>query len=196
MVGRPPGTAGERFTLDGQRLGPTASVGGLCCFSDGTTDGRHNYAVRQDSTLLEPIGSRPLAQTALYRFTTDWTSPEPLFPLAASGVYYGVAFDATTQSLLTTRQEDSSAVVERWSLSGTLLGTVVEMAATILTGIAVDPADHTIWAVRAQYAVDVVRLENFDWSGRWLTGVDVPSPDPLGGAGGASGAEFAVRTTP
>lgn len=159
----------------------------MCCFYDGTTDGRYNYAIRQDSTLLEPIGSRPVAPPALYRFALDWSAPEPLFPLSPDGAYHGVAYSAACDCFWVTRLELEAAVVERWSRGGDRLGQGWRTFAPV-TGLAVDPADGTLWAVQMAWNAPVISIGNYDADGRYLGALDLPRPLSPYGAGGA---EFA-----
>ncbi len=176
MPGTPPWTTGGHFQLDGT---PAASLPivneDLCCFMDGATDGEFNYSARQDSTLLEPAGSRPLAPPMLYRFNRDWSNPRHFFALRSDGGYMGVAYSAHSQSFWLTRKSGSSTVIEEWSRDGKLLATPVVMPA-VLQGLAVDPLDDTLWVVREQPNAANIRLENFDPTGRHLTAIEVPKP--------------------
>lgn len=177
MVGVPPWTTGAAFRLDGIPVAAPPVVNQrLCCFYDGTTDGRFNYAARADSTLLEPIGSRPLAPAGLYRFERDWSRPQFLFPLAKDGWYSGVAYSATSGSFWFTRRAPSGAFIEQWSRDGRQLSTPVDLPAAYLSGIAVDPKDGTVWALRPQTSATLIRLENFDPAGRHLASLDVERP--------------------
>ena len=184
MAGRPPWTTGGHFLLDGTPAASRPAVNeDFCCFADGTTDGDFNYAARQDSTLLEPAESRQLAPPGLYRFNRDWSDPQLLFPLRPEGNYYGVAYSAKSRSFWLTRKVGSVTVIEEWSRDGTHLRTPAEMP-TDLFGIGVDPADDTLWIARYQETTAaVVRLENFDTSGRHLAAVELPFPGGLGPAG-------------
>ena len=166
---------------------PRMAAEGLCCFIDGTTDGEANYAVRMDSVLANPIGSRRLEPPALYRFTPRVGAPRELFPLAPDGLYIGVAYSARTRSFWISRRYMGSAAIEQWSREGVHLSTPISQPDSALTGVAVDPVDGTIWAIRPQ-PVQVLRLENFDTSGRHLGSVELPRP--LVALDG-SGAEFA-----
>lgn len=184
MASIPPWTVGGSFDLSGTPRPPPTSINELCCFYDGTTDGHFNYAARQDSTLLEPVGSRPLAPVALYRFDRDWSHPQPLFPLAAEGIYLGVAYSDMSRTFWLTRKVQGGAVIEQWNPKGQHLSTPVSLPAGNFAGIAVDPRDHTLWVVKPQYGGGVTRLENFDASGRFLAGLELPrsviSLEPLG----------------
>ena len=177
MAGIPPWTAGGSFRLDGTPIFAAPIVNqSLCCFYDGTTDGQFNYAARADSTLLEPIGSRPLAPAAVYRFGRDWSNPQLYFPLVPDSVYSGVAYSAASGSFWLTRKVPGGSVIEQWSRDGKLLSTPVNFPAAYFKGIAVDPKDGSLWAVRDQRAVAVIRLENFDTSGRHLASLDLEQP--------------------
>jgi hypothetical protein len=192
MAGTPPYTTGGRFRLDGSPLPPPSTVhDGQCCSYDGTTDGRQNFTIRHDSTLLEPVNSRPLAPPALYRFARDWSRPEVQFLLDATrGYYHGVAYSAATDSFFLTRRLRHDSVIEHRSRDGQELSPPITLPSSALMGISVDPKDNTLWAINAQHAGGLIRLENFDTSGRHLgifetpTGLGLRSVPP-------SGAEFA-----
>jgi Protein kinase domain len=185
MAGVPPWTPGGRFLLDGTPLtAPVPPTRGICCFYDGTTDGEFNYAVREDSTLLEPLGSRSLAPDALYRFARDWSNPQQAFLLGDGGQYMGVAYDATRRSFWLTRNVAGAAVIEQWSPEGRHVSTPVTLPAVALAGIAVDPRDGTMWVTSQRWAASVIRLINFDASGRHLTSFEIEHSLPdLGWAG-------------
>jgi hypothetical protein len=185
MASMPPWPSGAAFDLDGRPLpAPRMAADGLCCFSDGTTDGAANYAVRMDSVLTNPIGSRRLEPPALYRFTRDWDHPEQLFALAPAGVYVGVGYSARTRSFWISRRYMGSATIEEWSRDGRHLSTPISQTDSLLTGVAIDPLDDTVWAIRPQPSA-VLRLENFEQSGRYLASLELPRPRVLLGAGGA-----------
>lgn len=187
LAGAPPWTNGATFTLDGRAApGPRAASPGLCCFSDGTTDGEFNYAARQDSTLLDPIGSRPLAPRELYRFARDWSDARPIFPLTPSGQYAGVAFSQRSGTFWTARNEPGESVLEQWSREGQLIS--AQRIESSSAGLAVDPRDGTLWVVRHMPARATIRLDNFDPTGRFLA--QYAATMPLA-ALGVAGAEFA-----
>ena len=188
LAGTPPWTGGAAFTLDGRQVhGPRAATEGVCCFYDGTTDGRFNYSVRQDSTLLGPIGSRSLAPRALYRFNRDWSDPQPLFRLTPSGNYAGVSYSAASGTFWMSRNEAGMAVIEQWSRDGRLVSVPVRVV-PFLTGLAVDSRDDTVWVMRQLPSVKLIQLENYDSSGQRLAIYELTTPMPFLDAGGA---EFA-----
>ena len=194
-AGAPVSPVGARFQLDGTPLPPAPQdIASMCCWTDGATDGKFVYAIRNDSTLLEPRGSRPLARVALYRFDLQWGHPEELFRFpvdgmynGGNGVYVGVAYSARTGSFWITRTLSEGAHIEQWSREGTLISASVNEPATMLIGIASDPADGTLWAI-SQGSPNRLALENFDEQGTRLgtfaTDWPVPSTFP-------EGAEFA-----
>jgi len=153
---------------------------------DGTTDGAFNYAVRQDSTMLEPIGSRPLAPPGVYRFGRDWSNPQLHFLLSPDGTYSGIAYSARSRSFWLTRFGNDQSVIEHWSADGAHHSTPVTVPAAIFKGIGADPRDGTLWVAREQSGL--LRLENFDTSGHHLSSLDVASSHPFLGIGGV---EFA-----
>ena len=190
LSGIPPWPGGATFALDGTPVaGPHAATDGMCCFNDGTTDGEFNYAVRQDSTLLAPIGSRPLAPRALYRFARDWSDPQPLFPLTPSGSYAGVTYSSASGTFWTTRNEAGVAVIEQWRRDGERVSAPVQVDPPLL-GVAADPRDGTLWVVKQVPSQHVLALDNYDVTGRHLGTYTVSHSLPLLGAGGA---EFAWR---
>jgi hypothetical protein len=185
LAGLPPWTGGAAFGLDGTPVaGPRASADGICCFYDGATDGEFNYAVRQDSTLLEPIGSRPLAPRELYRFSRDWSDPQALFPLTQAGYYSGVSYSKATGTFWMARNDGGVAVLEQWNREGRLVSSPVQTLAP-LTGVACDQRDGTIWVMRQLPSAREVRLDNYDASGRRLGTYRVSHPLPFLDAGGA-----------
>jgi hypothetical protein len=189
MGGWPPWTGGAAFTLGGKPVaGPRAASEGVCCFYDGTTDGRYNYSVRQDSTQLEPIGSRPLAPRELYRFDREWANPQALFRLTQAGLYAGVSYSARTGTFLAVRNEGGRSFIERWSRDGRLVTTLIQ-SVPVLTGLAVDPRDDTLWVLRPSTSWSFIRLENYDAAGRLLGHFGVRTPGSFLAAGGA---EFAI----
>jgi serine/threonine protein kinase len=188
MATMPPWTIGGSFRLDGTPVSAPPVVNkDLCCFGDGTTDGQFNYAARTDSTLLEPIGSRALAPSGLYRFGRDWSNPQLHFELVPDGVYVGVGYSAASNTFWLTRNTDRGALIEQWSRSGQHLSTPVNVPAAVFRGLAVDPADDTLWVVRS-VGTGVVRLENFNASGQHLGAIEFQQATEVAGFGGA---EFA-----
>jgi hypothetical protein len=190
LIDRPPAAVGAAFRLDGTPVAAAPTAGpALCCWIDGTTDGRFNYAVRQETTLLDPIGSRRLAPPSLYRFERDWSNPRLQFPLDPAAVYAGVTFDAQSNSFWFSRTGRDGSRIERWSADGKRLSTPVIRPAATFKGIAFDPVDRTLWVVRSDPAV--VRLENFDTSGRHLGSFNPAAPINSDYVSSAAGAEFA-----
>ena len=196
MAGWPPWMGGAWFDLDGTPRRARPAPNELCCFNDGTTDGRFNYALRQDSTLLEPIGSRPLAPPAVYRYDLEWRDGELLFELEAapeglaSARYSGITFDGASGTFFVTRNEPGGATwVEQWSVDGRRLSTIRLRGAA--TAIAVDPVDHTLWLVREEGGALRIRFDNIDASGTLLGTFEAGG----GLSVGVSGLEFAWPLT-
>jgi hypothetical protein len=194
MPSMPPWTDGAAYRLDGTPIAaPPLDADRLCCFMEGTTDGQFNYAVRTDSTLLDPIGSRPLAPIALYRFDRNWTDPRIAFFLAQEGWYGGVAYAITSRSFWLTRGTTTGDFIEERSVDGRLLTSMqIGRAPSTIQGIAIDPADSTLWVVRR--LSPGFRLENFATSGRYLGSftAEMPFEFDVGGIEfNVSGIEFA-----
>jgi hypothetical protein len=176
MAGFPPWIPGASFRLDGTSVSNSPPVvADVCCFVDGTTDGEFNYAPRADSTLLEPIGSRPLAPPSLYRFRRDWSQPEMQFPLSPDGTYMGVSYSGRSQTFWLTRRTSNGSVIEQWDRGGTLLSTA-RLPGIVLTGLGIDPKDETLWALRIVTGSAELRLENFSTSGQHLGSLDIARP--------------------
>jgi hypothetical protein len=195
-AGVPIWTGNAWFDLDGtpRPQGPP-TLDGLCCFYDGTTDGRHNYAIRADSTLLEPVGSRPLEPTTLYRFALDWTRPEPVFVLGSEAMrpvlhsyYSAIAYDPSSDTFWVVRSEPEQSTIEQWSRDGQRLTTLSTVSWNI-PGIALDHADGTLWAIQYMPNASVIHLDNFDRGGRHLGSIELPRPVS---DAAAIGAEFVL----
>lgn len=181
MASIPPWTTGGAFRLDGTPVPPPASfTAGLCCFGDGTTDGQFNYAVRQDSTGLAPIGSRALAPPAVYRFDREWGNPRQHFLLDATGAYMGIAYSKATDSFFVTRTDAEGAAIEEWSAGGNRRATLVRVPGVAFQGIAVDPSDDTLWVVRL--LEPRFQLDNFDAVGTALGSLSFGTYVTPGGA--------------
>jgi serine/threonine-protein kinase len=181
MASQPPWAGGAWLGPDGTPQRAAMSTQDLCCFYDGTTDGRFNYTLRQDSTLLDPIGSRTLAPPAIHRYDLEWRHGEVLFELGASvadvtsAMYYGIAFDARSQALWVTRHfPDGTAYAERWGLDGGKQATLP--LAPYSYGIAVDPSDGTLWVLRDAADGDQVQFDNYTPSGALLGSHAVARP--------------------
>jgi serine/threonine-protein kinase len=179
MSGMPPWGQTARFRLDGTRVAALPAVGAeVCCFADGTTDGTFNYAVRADSTLLEPIGSRPLAPPALYRFDRDWSNPELRFPLNPEGTYRAVAYSEGSKTVWLGRMVEGTSFIEQWTLGGSPVGVPFRVPGVVIA-LGVDPVDHTLWALKEDSVSPTMRLENFGTSGRHLGSFDFEKPQLL-----------------
>jgi hypothetical protein len=185
VAGLPPWTRGGRFRLDGTPIPESPVInGGLCCFYDGTTDGQFNYAPRADSTLLEPVGSRPLAPAALFRFARDWSKAEQVFLLEQDGTYAGVGYSRASDTFWLAKRMASGSVIEQWSREGERRSTPITLPAVQIAGLAVDPRDDTLWVVRLQHNAPVTHLENFNTTGRHLGSFDLEWPLLYMGIGG------------
>lgn len=156
----------------------------MCCFRDATSDGRHFYAVRRDSTLTSAIGSRPLAPATLMRFGQDWSTPEAVFKLSDTPDYSGLAFVATLDAFVVTKPRPGSTRVELWSREGALVGHIATIAGPELASAAYDPEDDSLWLAPADITGMSVGLVNVSLDGRTLERLEVPLPvstlGPLG----------------
>jgi len=127
---------GREYLLDGTPTGITYlnSVG--CCFRDGTTDGRFNYAVR----LL--AGSE-----AVYRFNLDWTDPQvfPLQPQLAFGGLSGITYDSSDGTFWLATSDSSFASIAHITAGGNLISFFGAGGAALNVSLAYDRADDTLW---------------------------------------------------
>jgi len=172
---------GREYLLDGTPTGTTYlnSVG--CCFRDGTTDGKFNYAVR----LL--AGSE-----AVYRFNLDWTDPQvfplqpPLFYAGLSGITYDSS-DATFWLAVS----ESFAAIAHITADGNLISYFsVAGAAAPNVSLAYDRADDTLWLYipRVQGGSELVQFAASDD----MTSTNFPLfRQPVSGF--AYGIEFALQ---
>lgn len=80
---------GREYRLDGTTTGATFANEVGCCFRDGATDGRFNYAVRAGASA-----------GAVYRFKHDWTDPQvmPFSPTYTRDLT-GIAYDSSDDTL-------------------------------------------------------------------------------------------------
>jgi hypothetical protein len=89
-------------------------------------------------------------------------------------VYYGVTYGAFLDSFWLTRKTQNLGVIEQWSRDGRLRSTPVRIPAAAFTGIALDPFDNTLWAMRASFSgTGSQRVENYHSSGRLLSAVEL-----------------------
>lgn len=188
MGGTPPfEQGGLRVPLSGVRaeaLGPAETV---CCFTDGTTDGVFNYAVRQHETRAP--GTNPQAPATLYRFNTNWSGGTALFEIDSKPVCNGVAFLPRDDTFAVTCNSESAseARLEVWSRSGRRTATLSRHPGQFF-GVAYDPADNTLWVVLDQAGVRqfLVYAQDGRFLGRVpipapfvsITGIEFPLPDP------------------
>lgn len=139
------GTVGSEFALDGSPTGVLYDNTAGCCFRDGTTDGVHNYALRQ--SVADPI----------YRFDSDWTNPEALHyrPGGAElGEITGITYDYRTTSLWLVDR----SLVYNMSLTGDILGYFLTGFGNAYgSSLAFDPADNTLWVTTYESGQGVLR---------------------------------------
>jgi hypothetical protein len=152
--------------------------GGLCCWFDGTSDGRHNYSIRLDVYGREP--------PALYEFSTAWTSPRPLVSLPASRQYGGVAYDPRSDAFWISTRDLEGGLIELWDRRGTRRAGFPGVAR--MTALGLDPADETLWAVADTAMSATLTLTQFTRDGTQRQSVELAKPEPsLHPAGGEFG---------
>lgn len=198
MPSAPPWTPGAWLRLDGTPVPPVVdSEPGVCCYYDGTTDGQFNYALRQDSTLLEPIGSRPLAAPAIHRFDLEWRHRETLFeigpptPGTTSRGCTGIAYDPTSDAFwVTCNEPDGTGQAVQWSRDGQKTASFAVAARSV--AVASDPADGTLWLLHHEPNDNLLHFDNVDRRGRRIGTFTIP--EPFAGIG-ATGIEFAWPAT-
>lgn len=137
---------GAEYTLDGVFTGAlyTNNVG--CCFRDGTTDGVHNYALREG--VIDP----------LYRFNRDWENPQVLDPdfagVSELGAVSGITFDPRNASFWLAGQ----GIVFNVTLQGDVLSFFATGTGNLFDqALAFDTADNTLWLTSYENGAGVLR---------------------------------------
>ncbi len=143
-------------------LPPTTINGGA---HDGTTDGIYNYATNGGWVA---------------RTDRMWNNEESLF-LVNGGSTWGITYDRTSNSLWVASYIPSATNVFNYSMNGALLGGFVTPYQE-LRGLAIDPADHTLWFSE----LGEQSIVQFSTSGEVLSIIE----DPMLARGHLLGAEF------
>ncbi|MGH8638878.1 MAG: PEP-CTERM sorting domain-containing protein [Burkholderiales bacterium] len=132
---------GREYLLDGTPTGGTYVNTVGCCFRDGTTDGKFNYAIR-----VAPVNNE------IYRFNLDWTDPRLMtFGTVAGGPIEGdstgIAYDSSDDTfwLAQSNLGSSVSVVLHVSRSGGVISFFGVPRQAHDPSLAYDPADNTLW---------------------------------------------------
>jgi len=146
------GYYGSRMDLNGNPLvgGPYTPAANTNTYYDGTSDGKYNYAV--DFNLGQ-----------VFQYDRDWLNPVALF-YVTTPYDVGITMNAADGSFWTSQY--STGVVEHFSHSGVFLDSFsTGMGAYVLSGLAYDPSDGTLWAGRFDNGHN---LFQYDLSGNLL----------------------------
>jgi hypothetical protein len=130
----PGGQTGVEYQLDGTPTGitiPTAHVG--LCFFDGATDGTHNFA-------YDFCGGQVVEYDANWQNPVNY--PPSLFRLEPNA-YLGITYDPTNNSLWLTGYAQGGFIAD-FTLTGSLITSFSSDPASPF-GLALDPADQTLW---------------------------------------------------
>ena len=179
------GLYGTDLSKTGTTYASTVPNGSNLRFSDGATDGHHNFAIGRDV-------SDPRGPTTIFSFDRDWSGQSTLFNLNSTTRAIGITYDPSNNSFWLLGQvfDDVGGVhdvLQDYSMQGALLSEF----STLENGrsLAMDYADGTLWAVRGNAGY----FDQYDKSGALLQTV---SYDPiLGFQGGNIGAEFDLGAT-
>jgi hypothetical protein len=124
-----PGGNGAEYTLAGAPTGNTYANSFGSQLLDGTTDGTHNYTIEWNTGQV-------------IAFNTTWGNPAFLFGGLPSDPI-GITYDGTTNTFWTACRGCNT--IQNYSLTGTLLGGFSVSGGP--TGLALNPADGTLWAL-------------------------------------------------
>ena len=133
--GRDDTQPGAQYSLSGTATGTAYTNNTGTSIWDGTTDTVHNYTVSSFNT------------SYVIQADLDWSNPVVLFNLDASGyAQLGITYDPTNNSLWISDWNAGSSIYN-YALDGTLLSQFNAGFGDI-GGLALDPADNTLWATR------------------------------------------------
>ena len=172
---------GREYQLDGTPTGATFANQVGCCFRDGTTDGRFNYAVRAGA----PV-------SAVYRFNRDWTDPQVMpFSPTFSRDLTGIAHDSSDDTFwLASSGTSGHFSVIHLSRTGQFIAAFGGSGTN--ASLAYDAADDTLWVYT--WAPQTSQLIQFAASD------DMTNPNfPLSrqpGIGFVTGIEFQLQPVP
>jgi len=178
-----PGGLGAEYSLSGTPTETTyRNTAPATQFFDGATDGSSNYAW-------------DFSNGAVYRFSAEWSNPEVLFTLGTDdGSRIGITFDRSNDTLwLSGWSGTVGTLVENRALDGSLLASF-STGHPMNTGLALDPADDTLWLLDRGSLVEPegLRFEQFSKSGTLLQSVRYPSLRRVNTHGG----EFQIISEP
>jgi hypothetical protein len=129
---------GREYRLDGTPTGGTYVNTVGCCFRDGTTDGKFNYAIRE-----APVNE-------IYRFNLDWTDPQlmtfgTVIGGPIEGQSTGIAYDSSDDTFWLAQSGSNVSVVLHVRRSGGLISFFGVARPANDPSLAYDSADNTLW---------------------------------------------------
>jgi hypothetical protein len=165
------GASGYQYTLSGVFTGTTyANPVPSASFYDGASDGTNNYSVDYNTGKV-------------YEFNGNWGNPTVLFTDPTYGAFgdNGITYETTNNTIWLTNVYTSTLL--HYTLNGTLLADYQLNSNNNYQGLALDPADGTLWTWNGNGA-----LEQYSQAGVLLS--TLAEPDILDPAG----MEFAEAT--
>ncbi len=165
---------GAEYTLNGVPTGQVYSHVLMVNLADGATDGRHNYAIGYNDSIV-------------HQFETDWTNRTTLFDTGTE--HYseaGITYDASNNSLWISAANNST-LIRNYALNGTLLSSFDTGRHN--GGLALDPTDGTLWVISFDSSDPIGTLYNYNKTGTLLGSAYY-------NIGNLNGAEFALNVTP
>jgi hypothetical protein len=143
---------GEYSLSTGAPTGDTypfpSAVSGAVLY-DGTMDGTNNYSL-------------DFYTGTVYQFGLDWSGGSPLFTLGTgSGLRMGIIYDPSNNSLwIAGYSGQVGTLISDYSLTGTLLSSF-KISHDSNAGLALDPADGTLWVVSLYTSSQLLLLEQY-----------------------------------
>jgi hypothetical protein len=156
-LGHRSGNVGSEYNLDGLKFTGTHYTFPHVIhddLADGTTNGESNFAVS-------------FYEGAVYQFSNSWTHPQLLYSLDSFGT--GITYDRTTNSLWTSSRAN---IIENRALDGSLLGSFfvdIPSDGHVTSGLAMDPADHTLWLTVGGIWDEPLLLQQYSTTGILLS---------------------------
>jgi len=168
------GVSGSQYTLSGVPTGTTYSnplPGSI--FFDGASDGTNNYSVDWNTGTV-------------YKFNGSWANPTVLFTDNLGGAGdKGITYDTTNNTLWLDNTWNNE--LYHYTLNGTLISSFLlnpdVSGDYAYSGLALDPADHTLWVWDG-----INSLEQFSQNGVLLSSLFVSNTEQF------QGMEFAEAT--